>query len=310
MIKKIVKLFASIIKNPYLLIPKCDFTPLFHWIPDKEYLELCYKGLTQKKLDLINPRTYNEKIQWLKLYDHNPLYFQLADKYEVRKYVAEHAGEEYLIPLIGGPWNSFEEIDFSVLPDKYVIKCTHDSGSVFICDQKDKTYLNHIKRKINAALRRNYYYNGREWAYKEIPPRIIAESYMVDESGIELKDYKFFCFHGEPKMIQVDFGRFHKHMRNIYTIEWEYIPMEIKYPTNADNIIPRPDCLDKMLDISKKLSKGLPHVRIDLYCIKDKIYFGEMTFYHGSGYEKFTPDYYDEYVGTWLTLPNHVNTPY
>lgn len=283
----------------FWLLAECKIT---NPLPDEIFVKLLYQFGTGKKLNLENPRLFNEKIQWLKLYDREDEYTNLVDKYEVRDYVKKQIGEEHLIPLVGGPWNSFDEIDFSKLPNQYVLKCTHDSGGVYICTDKEKCNKRKMKRKIEKSLKRNYFYLGREWPYKNVKPRIIAEKYMVDESGIELKDYKIFCFSGEPKLIQVDFNRFSNHQRNVYSTNWEYLPIEIKYPTNSEHIIEKPKCLDEMLRIASVLSQGKKHVRVDLYCIGEKVYFGELTFHHGSGCEKITPPEFEKTMGDWIEI--------
>ena len=201
-------------------------------------------------------------------------------------------------------WDSFDNIDFEKLPNQFVLKTTHDSGGVAICRNKDTFDVHSAKEMINTHLKRKFYLIGRELSYKNITPRIIAEKYMVDESGYELKDYKIFCFNGVPKLIQVDFGRFSKHKRNIYSTDWEYLGFSSLYPTDPNVKIRRPEKLDSMLNIAKKLSKGMPHVRIDLYLIYDQIYFGELTFYHESGFGKFKPDKWDTILGEWIKLPN------
>lgn len=300
--KNYLEIGMEIIKNPLLLIVKCKSTPLFRWIPDKKYIELYYRAALGKKLNLDNPKTFNEKLQWLKLYDRKEEYSTLADKYEVREYVLNTLGEQYLVPLVGGPWERFDDIDFSKLPEKFVLKCTHDSGSVFICKDKSNFDLRHVKKRIDKAMKKNYFYAGREWSYKDIKPRIVAEKYMVDESGYELKDYKIFCFNGIPKMIQVDYGRFSEHKRNLYTTDWEYIPVEIKYPTDSSYIIPKPICLDEMLKVATVLSKKFIHVRVDLYAIENRVYFGELTFYHGSGCEIITPPEFAYTMGDWMDI--------
>jgi hypothetical protein len=281
------------------LLPHC------HFIPDKIYLKIKYRLNCKKKLDFKNPKTFNEKIQWLKLYDRKPEYTKMADKYEVRKYIADKIGGQYLIPLLG-VWNKFEDIDFKQLPDQFVLKCTHDCGSIIICKDKKIFNMDEAKEKINKCLKRNYYYGGRERCYKDIVPKVIAERYMVDESGIELKDYKLQCFNGEPKVIQVDFDRFsEQHKRNFYSVDWIYQPFSLLYPTYPEKIIPRPQSLSLMLSLAKELSQGIPYIRVDFYSIERKIYFGELTFYHGSGYEKFHPSEWDNILGALIIT----NTP-
>lgn len=277
-------------------------------IPDKLYLEILYKRVTGETLHLDNPQTYNEKLQWLKLYDRNPLYTTLVDKYAVREYIKEKLGEEYLFPLVGGPWNSVDEIDFDALPEQFVLKCTHDSNSVIICKDKNNFDIEAAKEKLKKALKVNFYYYRREWAYKNVKPRIIAEKYMVDESGDDLKDYKIYAFDGEPKVIQVDFNRFsgnHKH--NFYTPDWKFIDVQILCPSDASIKMEPPQTLDEMLEISKKLSEGYPHVRVDLYSINGRVYFGELTFYSNSGTAKFTPEEFGYEMGSWIKLRKYSN---
>lgn len=273
-----------------------------HLIPDAPYLKLRYWLKFHKKLELKHPRSFNEKSQWLKLHDRRPEYTMMADKYEVKKYVADKIGEEHIIPTLG-VWNSFDEIDFDALPNQFVLKCTHDSGGIVICTDKATFDKDGARKKIQAHLKNNYFWHTREWPYKNIKPRIIAEQYMVDESGVELKDYKIFCFDGSTKLIQVDFDRFTGHKRNVYTPDWELVDLKMEYPKGDDKIIPRPKELDKMLHFASILSKGIPQVRVDFYYINDNIYFGEITFFHGSGYKRFTPAEWDEIMGSWITLP-------
>lgn len=225
----------------------------------------------------------------------------MVDKYEVRNYIKNIIGEEYLIPLIG-VYDSFEEIDFDKLPNQFVLKCTHDSGGIVICYDKSKFNIDAARKKINKHLKRNYYYSGREWPYKNIKPRIICEKYMVDESGTELKDYKIFCFNGVPRIIQVDFNRFKEHKRNMYDTGWNYIPISYNYPSDSNKLIKKPRNLEDMLKFAKMLSQNYPFVRVDFYSIYNKIYFGEITFYPASGFGIFNPETYDYLLGSWITL--------
>jgi len=296
--KKIIKA----LKNPKIAILYFLSFRIFRIIPDSLYLKLKYRLIFGKNLDLKKPKTFNEKLQWLKLHDRNPLYIQLVDKYEVRKYIEKVLGKEYLIPLLG-VYDSFDEINFDALPNEFVLKPTHTSGDIFICKDKSKIDFMKLKKEVNRWLKREYYWLHREWPYKNIKPRIICEKYMVDESGKELKDYKIFCFNGEPKIIQVDYNRFSNHKRNLYDLEWNYIPFSIQYPTDPNKIISKPQKLEEMINIARLLCKGYPHVRVDFYSINEKIYFGELTFYHGSGFEKFEPESYNYVFGSWLQLP-------
>ena len=271
-------------------------------LPDKIYLNLLYQVRTGRKMDWKNPKSFNEKLNWLKLYDRRPEYVKMADKYEVREYIKEKLGEEYLIPILG-VWDSVEEIDFSKLPEQFVLKCTHDSASVVICKDKQQFDKDAAIQKLQHSLGINYFYPSREWPYKEITPRIIAEQYMVDESHTELKDYKIYNFHGKPELIQVDFGRFTHHERNLYTTEWEYIDEQIEYPKNPKIQIAKPDNLEEMLDCAKKLSEGIPSVRTDFYSINGKTYFGEITFYQEGGFAKFEHESYALKLGDLIQLP-------
>ena len=274
----------------------------FNFLNDYTFLKMKYRLCLRKKLDLKDPKTFNEKLQWLKLYDRKPIYTTMVDKYEAKKYVASIIGEEYIIPTLG-VYNHFDEIDFEKLPNQFVIKCTHDSGGVVIVKDKKELDIEETKKKIEKSLKKNYFYSGREWPYKNVKPRIIIEKYMVDESQKELKDYKVFNFDGKAKIIQVDFDRFIEHKRNLYDTDWNYIEAVIQYPTDKNVKINKPKNLNKMLELAEKLSKDIPHVRTDFYSIDDKIYFGELTFYHGSGYEKFIPEEFGEELGSWIKLP-------
>jgi len=269
--------------------------------PDSWYVRCQYRYKMGKKLNLKDPRTFNEKIQWLKLNDRDPVYTKMSDKCQARTFVSDRLGENYLIPLIG-EYDDFDDIDFTKFPQQFVIKCSHDSGSVVIVKDKDTMDVDAVKKKICKALRRNYFWIGREWAYKNIEPKIIVEKYLEDESGVELKDYKIFCFGGVPKFIQVDFDRFTNHRRNIYSPKWEYMAFTSMYPTDQDVHVPRPENLDEMLSVAETLSAGVPHVRVDLYSIGSDIKFGELTFYHGSGVEKYDPEEWDGTLGGWIDL--------
>jgi len=271
-------------------------------MPDARYLEIEFRLRTGHRLNLKNPQTFSEKIQWLKLYDRRDAYTRMVDKYAVRSYITEKIGGEFLFPLLG-VWDKFDDIDFESLPEQFVLKCNHDSGGLVICTDKSRFNERAAKKLFTRHLKINYYYGGKQWVYKNIIPKIIAEKYMTDESGTELKDYKFFCFNGEPKIIQVDFNRYTGHKRNFYTAEWNYTPVVLLYKTYPDIQIPKPPYLAAMLDIAKTLSEDIPFVRVDLYAINGKVYFGELTFYPGSGYEKFLTPEWDGIFGDWLALP-------
>jgi len=272
-------------------------------IPDKPYLKIKYKYKMGKKLNLKNPQTFNEKLQWLKLYDRNPLYTKLVDKYEVKQYIAEVLGEEYIIPTLG-IYDSFEEIDFSKLPQKFVLKCTHDSGGLIICKDKNSLNMEDAKKKLNKSLKNNFYYYHREWPYKNVKPRIIAEEYMEDENSKDLIDYKFYCFNGEPKIVSVGQGAKGNHIKRISFLNMNFERASFKRSDyeGFEIIPPKPLNYDKMIEISRILSKNHDFLRVDLYEINDRIYFGELTFSPCSGYLPFEPKEYDKILGDWIKL--------
>ncbi|MGN0172207.1 MAG: ATP-grasp fold amidoligase family protein [Acutalibacteraceae bacterium] len=272
--------------------------------PDKLFLKWHFRVMVGKKLDFKNPVTYQEKLQWLKYYYHDPLYTQLVDKYGAREYIARTIGEEYLVPLYG-VYNSFDDIPFDELPDRFVLKCTHDSGSVVICRDKATFDKEEARKILEEGLARKQFYLSREWPYKNVPPRIICEKYLEDELIEDAPDYKFFCFDGKVKALLVNSERHSPTgvKTNYYTPDWERIPMrEHKFPNN-----PKPDSrpakLEEMIRLAETLSAGMPHVRVDFNYVNQHIYFGEMTFYHGGGRLMFIPDEYNYVFGDWLTLP-------
>lgn len=274
------------------------------WFSDKAYLRLKYILCMGKKLDLNMPETFNEKLQWLKLYDRKSEYTQMVDKYGVREYIASTIGEEYLIPLIG-VWDSLDEIDFDSLPDQFVLKSTHDSGGVVVCKNKAEFDIEKAKQKLRKSLKRKYFYNSREWPYKNVKPRIIAEKYMEDESGYELKDYKFFCFDGAVNalFIATDRGVEGEEVKfDFFDADFNRLPIKNGHD-NADREFEIPNGFEKMKELASHLSKGIPHIRVDFYNINGQIYFGELTFFHFSGFVPFEPEEWDYTFGSWIKLP-------
>lgn len=257
----------------------------------------------KKKLDLTNPKTYNEKLQWLKLYNRKQEYTIMVDKYAVKGYVEKIIGKEYIIPTLG-VWEHFDDIDFDKLPDQFVLKCTHDSGGLVICKDKETLDKEKAKKQIEHCLKRRYFLNTREWPYKDVKPQIIAEKYMVDESGYELKDYKFFTFDGKVKamFIATDRGSESETCFDFYDCNFEHLPFKNGHP-NAKKKIIKPENFDKMIELAEKLGKDIPHARIDFYNINGKIYFGEITFFHWSGLKPFEPEEWDYKFGSWIQLP-------
>lgn len=271
----------------------------FKKITDEEFVKKFYKNAFGNELDLENPITFNEKLNWLKLNLKNPNATICADKYEVRKYI-ENKGYGYILNDLLGVYDNVEEIDIDRLPDRFVLKGTHGSGWNLIVKDKNKVKWKPWKLIMKSWLRQNFYYYGREWVYKDIKPRIICEKFLED-SNKELLDYKIYCFNGIPKFIQIDVDRFTNHTANYYDVEWN--EMNFQYDDeNSGRKIEKPKNLKQMLEISKILSEEFEHVRVDFYEVDGKLYFGELTFFTASGSGKFNPEKYDEIIGSWLHL--------
>lgn len=271
-------------------------------LPDGTYLRLRYLIAFRKPLHLKNPRTFNEKLQWLKLYDRNPEYTRMVDKFEAKKYVAERIGEEYIVPTLG-VWDRFDEIDFDALPDQFVLKCTHDSGGLVICKDKKSLDLDAAREKITACLKENYYWDYREWPYKNVKPRIIAEPYLRDDETGELRDYKFYTFGGEVKALLIISGRDTPDAGGDYfDAEFHHLDMQWGYK-NAKTLPAPPKSMEDMIRLAQLLSKSTPELRVDFYEINGKPFFGEMTFFDGGGFEKIVPEKWDRIFGDWVTLP-------
>lgn len=290
--------------NPEYFLTSPAAKGYLDWVPDGLYLKTLYKIKLKRKCNLKNPVLYNEKLQWLKIHDRKPEYAQLVDKWEVRKYIADTFGEEYLIPAIG-VYNSCDEIDFDSLPNEFVMKCTHDSGSVEICTNKATWDKDKACANISAALKRNYYKAYREWPYKTVKPRIIIENYMHDIASDDLKDYKVMCFNGKAKIIEVHENRFNEereHTQTFYTDKWEKLEISqpFSYPTKEDR--EKPALLDKMIELSEKIAADMYHVRVDWYVVNEVLLFGEITFFDGSGFEPFTKLEYEKYLGDLMVL--------
>lgn len=271
------------------------------WIPDELYLKMLYKFSMGVSLNLENPQRYTEKLQWIKLYDRRPEYTMMVDKYAVRGFVAERIGEEYLIPLLG-VWDSPDDINFNELPDQFVMKCNHDSGGIIICKDKSKLDFEEKRRFLKRRMKQSFFWAAREWPYKNIPRKVIAEKYMEDESGYELKDYKFFCFDGRCKAIFIATDRGIDTRFDFYDPDFNHLPIKNGHE-NAEKPIVKPDGWEKMIQLAETLSEGIPQVRVDLYNIYGRPYFGEMTLFHYGGKKPFEPDEWDYIFGEWIHLP-------
>ena len=253
----------------------CGNKGLLRFLPDKFFLKIEGWAMSGEIMDINNPKTFNEKMQWLKLHDKNPKYTEMVDKYEVKKHISDILGQEYCIPTLG-VWDKFEDINFSILPNQFVLKSTHDSGGIVVVSDKKTFDAKKARKLINRSLRRNYYDAWREWPYKNVKPRIIAEKYVEDESGCELKDYKMFVFGGKVHCIQVDYNRFTDHKRNFYDLNWNYIPFTTCYQTDEKHNIDRPQCLDELIQCAEKIATELetpPFLRVDMYVVYNKIHF-------------------------------------
>lgn len=274
---------------------------LFIAYSDQAIIRKFFKKRLGRKLNLNTPELFNDKLQWLKIYYHNPLLTQCVDKYSVRAFVRERVGERILNELYG-VYDKVEEIDFNSLPSTFVLKATHGFGWNIICPNKDELNWKLAVQKMRSWMRLNHYHAGREWAYKNVKPRIVCERFLTDSASGSLRDYKFFCFNGEPQFIQVDFDRFSGHKRNMYDLKWNKLNVVYEYPT--ENIeVTKPSGLEEMIEVSRQLSKGFIFVRVDLYYVDGQIYFGELTFYPEAGYGKFLPITFEQQLGALLQLP-------
>lgn len=276
----------------------------FGWLPDPIYLRLIYLFIIGKPLSLKNPRTFNEKIQWLKIHDRNPRHTDMVDKLAVKDIVTKIAGSEYVIPTLK-VYNSVEEIDLSELPEAFVLKTTHGGGSggVVVCKDKNKLDIQTAKAKLLKSLHsKDSRY--REWPYSNVPRKILVEKYMEDENG-ELRDYKFFCMNGEPKFLFMASGRMKEDALTFDFLDMDYkwLPVRNGHP-NSKTPPQKPQNFDKMIELARKLSQGEAFVRVDLYNIRGKIYFGEYTFFHFSGLTPFEPEEWDKKFGDMIELPN------
>lgn len=277
------------------------------WLPDEPYIKLFYYATTGRKLNLKTPVTFEDKQQWLKLHDHNPKYTQLVDKYAVRQYIKETIGEEYSFPLIGH-WDRFDDLDFSSLPESFVLKCNHDSGSVRIIKSKSnltQSEIQSLKKHFDKRIKKNFFAAGREFPYKNIKPCIIAEEYMSDDKQefSSLNDYKFYCFHGEPKIVLIVTDRATDCRYDYYDMDFAHL--DLRYGKGRDDDkIQKPAFFDEMKEIASKLSQGIPFVRMDLYEVNGRVFFGEYTFFDGGGFQWLQPEKWEYEMGKWIEIPN------
>lgn len=271
-------------------------------IPDKLYLKLQYRYHLKKNLNLKDPTTFSEKIQWLKLYDRKPEYITFVDKYRVREYIEKKIGEEYLIPLIA-VYESVDEINWEELPKKFILKCTHGSQCNILCADKSKLNIEESIIKLKKWMSNNWYWYGREWPYKDVKPRIICEEFLEEIEGKSLTDYKIYCFNGKPLYCQMIRNRGYNETIDFYDDKWNQMPFTgLRNLPMSKVIYEKPKNYEKMFELSKVLSDGIPFIRVDFYSVSDKLYFGELTLYPTSGYGKFTPEEWNLKMGEWLVL--------
>lgn len=295
--KRIRKCF----KNPFSILLSATIR-FRKFIPDKQYLQIVFKSCMGYWPDLKHPKTFNEKLQWLKLYDRRPEYTIMVDKFKVKKYVADIIGEQYIIPTLG-VWDNPEDIDWDSLPNQFVLKCTHDSGGLVICRDKSTLDKDFAVQKLSKSLNTNYYLQGREWPYKNVPRRIIAEKYMADING-DLPDYKFFCFNGKVEALFVATERQNPNEEvkfDFFDAEFNHLPFRQGHD-HAKITPKKPLNFDLMKEIAAKLSKGIPHVRVDFYEVGDKVFFGELTLHHFGGFVPFDPKEWDSRFGDMLVI--------
>ncbi|MBR6831854.1 MAG: hypothetical protein IKM81_00420 [Fibrobacter sp.] len=300
-IRAYLKQLKTYIKRPISFFDNWAEAGRLNWMPDKWYLSLMFRSKMGYWMNWKHPNTFNEKLQWLKVHDRDPLYTQLVDKYEVRKYIAKKIGEEYLIPLLG-VWKHVDDIDFDKLPNQFVLKCTHDSGSSIICKNKEKFDIVEAKQKLANALKVNYYTLSREWPYKNVKPQIIAEKYL---ESTDLNDYKFQVFNSKVKNCFVCSKRFSKDGLHVTFFDRRWNPLNFTklYPKETDALA-QPLFFERMVEISEKIAKKFRFLRVDFYEHKNRLYIGELTFYPGAGFEKFDPPEWDEEFGKLINLEN------
>ena len=288
----------------YVVLRDLNLTCLLN---DEQYTRLVYRVHMGERLNLAHPKKYNEKVQWLKLYDHNPLYTTIVDKFAVKDYIRNIIGEEYVFKTLA-VWEKFDDIDFDMLPNQFVLKTTHGGGNsgVVICKDKVSFDINAARVKLNKSLKQDAYMTSREWPYKNVPRRIIAEEYMEDKRTGELRDYKFFCFDGEPKALFVASERQKRSEPcfDFFDTGYHHLDLRCSHPL-ADVTPEKPGSFEEMLKLARKLSQGFPHVRVDLYDINGRPYFGELTLYHWEGLMPFYPESWNDTFGSWLKLPEY-----
>lgn len=295
-------------RNPWQIAASMSKHGWLNWIPDKRYLSIMYRACFAERINWENPSTFSEKLQWLKLNDRNPMYTRMVDKFEAKQFVSERIGDEYIVPVVGGPWSHPDEIDYDALPEQFVLKTTHDCGGVLICRDKSTFDTETAKDFLLKHLQRDYYLHCREWPYKNVKPRIFAEEYLCEQSGNSaIKDFKFFTFNGEPKLMYIAGGRdYEKKEKQVvyadfFDMEFNHLDLQIDHE-NAPVCPEKPRNFDLMVRCARKLAQGTKHLRVDFYEVNGRLYSGELTFFHCGGLHAFRTKKWDEIIGDWISL--------
>lgn len=292
------------IKKPWKIISSRRIPFLSDILSDDVYLKCFYRSMCNRKLDLDSPRNFNEKLQWLKIHDRHDVYMDMVDKYEAKKFVAARIGDEHIIKTYG-VWDSFEAVNFDLLPDSFVLKCTHDSAGYVICRSKAEFDLESARKKINRCLKRNFYYVGREWPYKGLKPRVLAEEYMEDHTLHELRDYKIFTFNGVPQIMHLVSNRQNSKEEtygDFFDMDFRHLDLTMGHP-NAPKCPEKPVNFEKMKEFAAILAEGTIHLRVDFYEVDGHLYFGELTFYQDSGFADIQPERWNKILGDWINIP-------
>lgn len=289
--------------QPWQVVASPKIAAISWCVPDRLFLKCQYRTQMGEKLHLDSPRNYNEKLQWLKLYNHDPRYTRWVDKYEAKEYIAQVLGRQYVVPTLG-VWDRFDQICWDRLPDQFVLKCTHDSAGLVICTDKASFDREAAKKKLSACLKRNFYYSGREWPYKHVKPRILAEQYLEDTVLHELRDYKFFTFNGEPRVMHLVTNRQNPDEEtygDFFDMDFGHLDLTMGHD-NAPVWPEKPRNFELMKEFARKLAQGTPHLRVDFYEVDGQLYFGELTFFQDSGYADIQPPSWNEILGGWIAL--------
>lgn len=300
-------------KNPWRIGISFARRGWLNRLPDKAYLSIMYRATFAEKIDWEHPKTFSEKLQWLKLNDRKAIYSQMVDKYESKQFVAQRIGKEFVIPVVGGPWNHPDEIDYDSLPDQFVLKTTHDCGGVVICKDKRNFDRESAEKILQSHLERNYYLHCREWPYKNVHPRIFAEAYLCKDNGVPgIQDYKFFTFNGEPRLMYIASGRDYAQKdgqvvyADFFDMNFQHVDLQIDHD-NAPECPPKPHNFEQMVKFAGILAQGTKHLRVDFYEVNGRLYSGELTFFHCGGLHTFRTKQWDPTMGDWISLDGCTN---